>query len=174
MWSWVLIFQFEDHFSHNEIHLSRSTTTICCACQILISIDEIVWTHHRYGWSHITLQIEDVRHINSSSTRSLHVQGIRIQPVWPTFQWYTSLLNASIGSFAGLHGAFVKQFVNKMRVEKYPNDLYAVNQRENETLRSFVARFLTCNVDTTRGASESNLLASYLGSTKQNLNLTQK
>ncbi|XP_060190670.1 uncharacterized protein LOC132619942 [Lycium barbarum] len=55
--------------------------------------------------------------------------------------WYHNLLEHSIDSFAMLADAFVKAHVGAIKVETQKSDLFNVKQRDDETLREFVARF---------------------------------
>lgn len=57
----------------------------------------------------------------------------------PALQWYTSLLNSSIGCFVNLHSVFLEQFTSSRRVEKHSNKLYTIKQRDSKSLRAFVA-----------------------------------
>ncbi|KAH6787972.1 hypothetical protein C2S52_007524 [Perilla frutescens var. hirtella] len=79
-------------------------------------------------------------------------------------QWFTNLPNASIGSFAQLTDLFVEQFASSRKIEKHSDDLYAIIQYPNETLRNYVARFNTekveipgCNADTAISAFRKGL-----------------
>lgn len=47
-------------------------------------------------------------------------KGFELSLSGPTLQWYTSLPNASIGSFADLHLTFLEQFASSRRAEKTP------------------------------------------------------
>ncbi|XP_059298083.1 uncharacterized protein LOC132050735 [Lycium ferocissimum] len=55
--------------------------------------------------------------------------------------WYHNLLEHSIDSFAMLADAFVKAHAGAIKVETLKSDLFNVKQRDDETLREFVARF---------------------------------
>ncbi|XP_060187641.1 uncharacterized protein LOC132616897 [Lycium barbarum] len=55
--------------------------------------------------------------------------------------WYHNLPEHSIDSFAMLADAFVKAHVGAIKVETRKSDLFNVKQRDDETLREFVARF---------------------------------
>ncbi|XP_060210452.1 uncharacterized protein LOC132637373 [Lycium barbarum] len=55
--------------------------------------------------------------------------------------WYHNLPEHSIDSFAMLADAFVKAHVEAIKVETRKSDLFNVKQRDDETLREFVARF---------------------------------
>ncbi|KAH6780217.1 hypothetical protein C2S52_011454 [Perilla frutescens var. hirtella] len=79
-------------------------------------------------------------------------------------QWFTNLPNASIGSFAQLTDLFVEQFASSRKIEKHSDDLYAIIQYPNETLRNYVARFNRekveipgCNADTAISAFRKGL-----------------
>ncbi|KAH6772287.1 hypothetical protein C2S51_010691 [Perilla frutescens var. frutescens] len=79
-------------------------------------------------------------------------------------QWFTNLPNASIGSFAQLTDLFVEQFASSQKIEKHSDDLYAIIQYLNETLRNYVARFNRekveipgCNADTAISAFRKGL-----------------
>ena len=52
-----------------------------------------------------------------------------------------NLPNSSICSFVALNDILVEQFASSKKTEKYSDDLYAITQQTEETLRSFVARF---------------------------------
>ncbi|KAH6792809.1 hypothetical protein C2S52_003286 [Perilla frutescens var. hirtella] len=79
-------------------------------------------------------------------------------------QRFTNLPNASIGSFAQLTDLFVEQFASSRKIEKHSDDLYAIFQYPNETLRNYVARFNRekveipgCNADTAISAFRKGL-----------------
>ncbi|XP_059294496.1 uncharacterized protein LOC132047471 [Lycium ferocissimum] len=55
--------------------------------------------------------------------------------------WYHNLPEHSIDSFAMLADAFVKAHAGAIKVETRKSDLFNVKQRDDETLREFVARF---------------------------------
>ncbi|XP_060202765.1 uncharacterized protein LOC132631184 [Lycium barbarum] len=55
--------------------------------------------------------------------------------------WYHNLPEHSIDSFAMLADAFVKAHARAIKVETRKSDLFNVKQRDEETLRAFVARF---------------------------------
>ncbi|XP_059306504.1 uncharacterized protein LOC132057946 [Lycium ferocissimum] len=55
--------------------------------------------------------------------------------------WYHNLPEHSIDSFAILADAFVKAHAGAIKVETQKSNLFNVKQRDNETLREFVARF---------------------------------
>ncbi|KAH6835709.1 hypothetical protein C2S53_019141 [Perilla frutescens var. hirtella] len=82
----------------------------------------------------------------------------------PALQWFTSLPNSSISTFAQLNDLFVEQFVSSRKIEKHTDDLYTVIQRPEKTLQSFVGRFnrekvliLGCNIDTAVSAFRKGL-----------------
>lgn len=56
-------------------------------------------------------------------------------------QWYTSLPNGSIASFAQLVDMFVEQCASSRKVEKTSDDLYRLCQGEHEPLQSYDKRF---------------------------------
>ncbi|XP_060202897.1 uncharacterized protein LOC132631328 [Lycium barbarum] len=58
-----------------------------------------------------------------------------------TMIWYHNLPEHSIDSFAMLADAFVKAHARVIKVETRKSDLFNVKQRDDETLREFVARF---------------------------------
>ncbi|XP_060182856.1 uncharacterized protein LOC132612783 [Lycium barbarum] len=55
--------------------------------------------------------------------------------------WYHNLPEHSIDLFAMLADAFAKAHVGAIKVETRKSDLFNVKQRDDETLREFVARF---------------------------------
>ncbi|XP_060182307.1 uncharacterized protein LOC132611971 [Lycium barbarum] len=55
--------------------------------------------------------------------------------------WYHNLPEHSIDSFGMLVDAFVKAHTEAIKVETRKSDLFNVKQRDDETLREFVARF---------------------------------
>lgn len=82
----------------------------------------------------------------------------------PALQWYTSLPNASIGSFVDIHAAFIEQFASSRKLEKHSDDLYANKQGDAELLRAYVSRFNKekvaipdCNMGTTISAFRKGL-----------------
>ncbi|XP_060210418.1 uncharacterized protein LOC132637325 [Lycium barbarum] len=61
--------------------------------------------------------------------------------------WYHNLPEHSIDSFSMLTDAFVKAHTGAIKVETRKLDLFNVKQRDNETLREFVARFEMERID---------------------------
>ncbi|XP_060201818.1 uncharacterized protein LOC132630247 [Lycium barbarum] len=61
--------------------------------------------------------------------------------------WYHNLPEHSIDSFAMLTDAFVKAHAGAIKVETRKSDLFNVKQRDDETLREFVARFQMEHMD---------------------------
>ncbi|XP_060183344.1 uncharacterized protein LOC132613344 [Lycium barbarum] len=61
--------------------------------------------------------------------------------------WYHNLPDHSIDSFAMLADAFVKAHVGAIKVETRKSNLFNVKQRDDETLREFVARFQMERID---------------------------
>nr|XP_017245120.1 PREDICTED: uncharacterized protein LOC108216789 [Daucus carota subsp. sativus] len=59
----------------------------------------------------------------------------------PALQWYVSLPNGSIGTFADLVDAFNLQFASSRVFEKTTSDLYKITQRYREPLREYLTRF---------------------------------
>ncbi|XP_060190758.1 uncharacterized protein LOC132620050 [Lycium barbarum] len=55
--------------------------------------------------------------------------------------WYHNLPEHSIDSFSMLADAFVKAHAGAIKVETRKSDLFNVKQRDDETLREFVAWF---------------------------------
>ncbi|XP_060179414.1 uncharacterized protein LOC132609449 [Lycium barbarum] len=55
--------------------------------------------------------------------------------------WYQNFPEHSIDSFSMLADAFVKAHAGAIKVETQKSDLFNVKQRDDETLREFVARF---------------------------------
>lgn len=83
-------------------------------------------------------------------------KDFRFSLAGPALQWYTSLPNSSIGFFTDLHLAILEQFSSSQKIKKHPGDIYAIKQRDSESLRVFVARFNKekvsipgCDMDTT-------------------------
>lgn len=48
-------------------------------------------------------------------------KGFRSSLAGPALQWYKSLPNSSIDSFAGLHAVFKEQFTSSRKPEKHPD-----------------------------------------------------
>ncbi|XP_060182986.1 uncharacterized protein LOC132612933 [Lycium barbarum] len=61
--------------------------------------------------------------------------------------WYYNLPEHSIDSFAMLADAFVKAHAGAIKVETRKSNLFNVKQRDDETLREFVARFQMERID---------------------------
>ena len=59
----------------------------------------------------------------------------------PALQWYVSLPNGSIETFADLVDAFNLQFASSRVFEKTTSDLYKIVQRYREPLRDYLTRF---------------------------------
>ncbi|XP_074288824.1 uncharacterized protein LOC141613978 [Silene latifolia] len=83
----------------------------------------------------------------------------------PALQWYINLPNGSIRSFADLINIFNYQFISSRELEKHSSDQYRFNQKSEETLRVFLARFNKekvsipgCNVGTAVEAFRQGLL----------------
>ncbi|XP_074301128.1 uncharacterized protein LOC141632481 [Silene latifolia] len=58
-------------------------------------------------------------------------------------QWFVSLPNKSISSFADLVNAFNQQFASSRRTPKQPSDLYRIVQEIGESIKDYVTRFNT-------------------------------
>ncbi|XP_074318517.1 uncharacterized protein LOC141655330 [Silene latifolia] len=58
-------------------------------------------------------------------------------------QWFVSLPNKSISSFADLVNAFNQQFASSRRTLKQPSDLYRIVQEIGESIKDYVTRFNT-------------------------------
>lgn len=61
-------------------------------------------------------------------------KGFRSSLVDVALQWYTNISNFSIGSFNDLHSVFLEQFASSCKIEEHLDDLYAIKQRESESL----------------------------------------
>ena len=59
----------------------------------------------------------------------------------PALQWFVSLQNGTITSFADLVDAFNLQFASSRRFEKTTSYLYHVVQKLREPLRDYLSRF---------------------------------
>ncbi|XP_038688737.1 uncharacterized protein LOC119987903 [Tripterygium wilfordii] len=73
----------------------------------------------------------------------------------PALQWFINLPNAFINSFAQLTDLFIKQFTSSRRLHKASDDLYKIKRGPDESLRSYIGRFLvekvlipSCNMET--------------------------
>ncbi|XP_038698571.1 uncharacterized protein LOC119996119 [Tripterygium wilfordii] len=82
----------------------------------------------------------------------------------PALQWFINLPNASISSFAQLTDLFIEQFASSRRLPKASDDLYKIRRGSEESLRSYIGRFLaekvlipSCNVETTVTAFRKGL-----------------
>ncbi|XP_059301903.1 uncharacterized protein LOC132053820 [Lycium ferocissimum] len=61
--------------------------------------------------------------------------------------WYHNLPKHLIDSFAMLMDAFVKAHAGAIKVETQKSDLFNIKQRDDETLREFVAQFQIEHID---------------------------
>ncbi|XP_057811678.1 uncharacterized protein LOC131025917 [Salvia miltiorrhiza] len=68
-------------------------------------------------------------------------KGFGSSLIGPALQWYTNLPNYSISSFAQLTDIFVQQYASSKKLEKISEDLYAMIQRRDESLRDYIGRF---------------------------------
>ena len=66
-------------------------------------------------------------------------------------EWFTKLPTSSIDSFEQLSNAFLRHFVRGQRPKRLAGHLITIRQREKETLRSYMERFIreTLEVDDT-------------------------
>ncbi|XP_038718291.1 uncharacterized protein LOC120011280 [Tripterygium wilfordii] len=83
----------------------------------------------------------------------------------PALQWYISLPNGNISSFAQLVDTFLVHFSSSKKIQKCSEDLFRVVQRREESTRDFVARFNKervsiprCNPETAFRAFKNGLL----------------
>ena len=74
----------------------------------------------------------------------------------PALQWFVSLQNGIIASFADLVDAFNLQFTSNIRFEKTTINIYRVVQNHREPLRDYLSRFnnekvtiTNCDIPTT-------------------------
>ena len=59
----------------------------------------------------------------------------------PTRIWFSKLTPNSIGTFNELSAQFASQFIGRHRYKTSTACLMSIRQREDETLRSYIARF---------------------------------
>ncbi|XP_038707330.1 uncharacterized protein LOC120002642 [Tripterygium wilfordii] len=85
----------------------------------------------------------------------------------PALQWFINLPNASINSFAQLTDLFIEQFATSRRLPKASDDLYKIKRGMDESLRSYIGRFLAekvlisnCNMETAITAFRKGLSSS--------------
>ncbi|XP_074288377.1 uncharacterized protein LOC141613539 [Silene latifolia] len=73
---------------------------------------------------------------------------------WVALQWFVSLPNKSISSFADQVNTFNLQFTSSRRTRKQPSDLYRIVQKIRESIKDYFTRFNTEKV-AIRGCDKS-------------------
>ncbi|XP_074297666.1 uncharacterized protein LOC141628418 [Silene latifolia] len=68
-------------------------------------------------------------------------KGFRLTLFGVALQWFGSLPNKSISTFADLVNAFNQQFASSRKLEKQTSDLYRVVQRFEESTLDYLNRF---------------------------------
>lgn len=59
----------------------------------------------------------------------------------PTLEWYVNLHVSTINSFSQLTYSFIENLSCTRKLEKQSDDLYAIRQKNGDTLRVYIVRF---------------------------------
>ncbi|CAH9061738.1 unnamed protein product, partial [Cuscuta europaea] len=80
----------------------------------------------------------------------------------PTYEWFNALPEGSIDSWQDLAQRFLTHFAGRKRAKKHFSHLLSVKQQPNETLRSFIDRWMK-ETNEVEGADKRTLLVLFQG-----------